>query len=78
MSELLAAWPIALALMATGVFAGILAGLLGVGGGIIVVPVLYFIFQGIGVSTPSSMAIATAASLATIIPTGLSSVLAHY
>ena len=78
MSELLTAWPIALALMGTGVFAGILAGLLGVGGGIVVVPVLYFIFQGFGVSAPSSMVIATATSLATIIPTGLSSVLAHY
>jgi uncharacterized membrane protein YfcA len=78
MTELLDAWPIALALMATGVFAGILAGLLGVGGGIVVVPVLYFIFQGFGVSPASAMAIATATSLATIIPTGMSSVLAHY
>jgi uncharacterized membrane protein YfcA len=78
MTELLEAWPIALALMGTGIFAGILAGLLGVGGGIVVVPVLYFIFQGFAVSAPSAMAIATATSLATIIPTGLSSVMAHY
>lgn len=78
MNELLQAWPIALALMGTGIFAGILAGLLGVGGGIVVVPVLYFIFQGFGVSAPSAMAIATATSLATIIPTGLSSTLAHH
>ena len=37
------------ALAATGVFAGILAGLLGVGGGIAIVPVLFFLFQGFGV-----------------------------
>ena len=34
-----------IALAATGVVAGILAGLLGVGGGIVIVPVLYFLFQ---------------------------------
>lgn len=78
MNELLDAWPVALALMGTGIFAGILAGLLGVGGGIVIVPVLYFIFQGFGVSPPSAMAIATATSLATIVPTGLSSAVAHY
>jgi len=34
-----------LALVAAGMFAGILAGLLGVGGGIVIVPVLFFLFQ---------------------------------
>ncbi len=77
MNELLTAWPIALALIGTGIFAGILAGLLGVGGGIVIVPVLYFIFQEFGVSAASAMSIATATSLATIIPTGISSVMAH-
>ena len=33
-----------LALSATGAFAGMLAGLLGVGGGIVIVPVLFFLF----------------------------------
>lgn len=55
-----------LALASTGAFAGILAGLLGVGGGIVIVPVLFFTFQSLGVSPESAMLIATATSLATI------------
>lgn len=69
--------PTFLALVATGVFAGILAGLLGVGGGIIIVPVLFFLFQGVGVSSESAMLIATATSLATIVPTSISSIRSH-
>ena len=67
-----------LALAVTGVFAGILAGLLGVGGGIVIVPVLYFLFQGFGVSADSAMLVATATSLATIIPTSISSIRSHH
>lgn len=67
-----------LALSATGVFAGILAGLFGVGGGIVIVPVLFFLFQSFGVSAESSMVIATATSLATIIPTSISSIRSHH
>lgn len=70
--------PILLALIAAGTFAGILAGLLGVGGGIIIVPVLFFIFQHMGVSADSAMVIATATSLATIVPTSLSSIRSHH
>lgn len=66
-----------LALVATGVFAGVLAGLLGVGGGIVIVPVLFFLFQGFGVSPESAMVIATATSLATIVPTSISSIRSH-
>lgn len=66
-----------LALIATGVFAGILAGLLGVGGGIVIVPVLFFLFQSFGVSPESAMLVATATSLATIVPTSISSIRAH-
>ena len=64
-------------LIATGAFAGTLAGLLGVGGGIVIVPVLFFLFQGFGVSAESAMPIATATSLATIIPTSVSSIRSH-
>ena len=78
MTELVQAWPIAIALMGVGVLAGLLAGLLGVGGGIVIVPVLYFLFQSFGVSASSAMAIATATSLATIVPTAISSVRAHH
>lgn len=66
-----------LALLATGVFAGLLAGLLGVGGGIVIVPVLFFLFQSFSVSPESAMLVATATSLATIIPTSISSIRSH-
>jgi uncharacterized membrane protein YfcA len=69
--------PAVLALLATGVFAGILAGLLGVGGGIVIVPVLFFLFQSFGVSAESAMLVATATSLATIVPTSISSIRSH-
>jgi len=69
--------PTFLALIATGIFAGILAGLLGVGGGIVIVPVLFFLFQSFGVSAESAMLVATATSLATIVPTSISSIRAH-
>ncbi|PIE40965.1 MAG: hypothetical protein CSA49_05790 [Gammaproteobacteria bacterium] len=69
--------PAFLSLVATGIFAGILAGLLGVGGGIVIVPVLFFLFQSFGVSAESAMLVATATSLATIVPTSISSIRSH-
>ena len=77
-SQLIEQWPIGLALVVTGIFAGLLAGLFGVGGGIVIVPVLYFLLQGFGVSAESAMMIATATSLATIVPTSISSIRAHH
>lgn len=70
--------PIVLALLATGACAGVLAGLLGVGGGIVIVPVLYFIFQTIGISAATAMSVATGTSLLVIIPTSISSIRAHH
>ncbi len=67
-----------LALAATGAFAGILAGLLGIGGGIVIVPVLFFLFQSYGVSPKSAMVVATATSLAIIVPTSISSIRSHH
>lgn len=69
--------PTVLALLVTGAFAGVLAGLLGVGGGIVIVPVLFFLFQSFGVSPESAMVVATATSLATIVPTSISSIRSH-
>lgn len=66
------------ALIGTGIVAGLLAGLLGVGGGIVIVPILYFLFQAFGVTADSAMVIATATSLATIVPTSISSIRAHH
>ncbi|MGH1485868.1 MAG: sulfite exporter TauE/SafE family protein [Cellvibrionaceae bacterium] len=70
--------PIIGGLVVAGMLAGTLAGLLGVGGGIINVPVLYFLFQHFGVEAGNAMVIATGTSLATIIPTSLSSIRSHH
>jgi len=61
-----------------GAAAGLLAGLFGLGGGVILVPALLWLFawQGFPAETVAVTAVAT--SLATIVVTGLSSALAHY
>lgn len=64
-------------LLAIGAFAGVLAGLLGVGGGIILVPAFYYAFQTLGYDSPQLMQICLATSLATIIVTSARSALAH-
>lgn len=69
---------LAAGLLLTGVAAGILAGLLGVGGGIVIVPVLFHIFTSLGIDESVRMHIAVGTSLATIIPTALSSSRAHW
>ncbi|MTI43321.1 putative membrane protein YfcA [Roseibium hamelinense] len=66
------------ALLATGVVAGIVAGLLGVGGGIVIVPVLYYMFTALGLSEDVLMHVAVGTSLATILATGTSSARAHW
>ena len=67
----------ALALLATGAAAGVIAGLLGVGGGIIIVPILFTVFELLDVDKGVSMHMAVGTSLATIIPTAVASVAAH-
>jgi len=62
----------------TGVFAGFSAGLLGIGGGLIIVPILYFAFSTQGYEQQHLMHMALATSLATIIITSISSTLAHH
>jgi len=64
-------------LMAIGAFAGVLAGLLGVGGGIVLVPAFFYAFQTLGYDGPQLMQICLATSLATIIVTSVRSVLSH-
>jgi uncharacterized protein len=71
------AW-LALALLAGGVLTGFLAGLLGIGGGGIVVPVLYEVFRLSGVSDSVRMQACVATSLAIIVPTSIRSVRAHW
>ena len=64
-------------IMVIGAFAGVLAGLLGVGGGIVLVPSFFYAFQTLGYGGPQLMQICLATSLATIIVTSLRSVHSH-
>ena len=66
------------AMLLAGAIGGVLAGLLGVGGGIVIVPVLEAALAFVGVDPSVRMHIAVATSLATIIPTSISSARAHY
>ena len=67
-----------LALAGTGVVAGILAGLLGVGGGIVIVPVLFYVFMLLEIDPAVRMHLAVGTSRAVIVPTSLRSARAHY
>lgn len=67
----------ALLLIVIGGFAGVLAGLLGVGGGIVLVPAFFYAFQTLGYGGPQLMQMCLATSLATIIVTSVRSVLSH-
>ena len=64
-------------LLAIGAFAGVLAGLLGVGGGIVLVPAFYYAFSGLGFDSPELMRLCLGTSLATIIVTSVRSLLSH-
>ncbi|MFO1429264.1 MAG: sulfite exporter TauE/SafE family protein [Candidatus Competibacteraceae bacterium] len=64
--------------MAIGAATGVVAGLLGVGGGLIIVPALAWIFHLHGMPEPVIMHLALGTSLATIIVTSISSVRAHH
>ena len=76
--SLLSLLPLGFALLATGAAAGILAGLLGVGGGIIIVPILFSVLDVMDVNLSVSMHVAIGTSLATIIPTSIVSVVSHH
>jgi len=69
---------LAVAMLATGCVAGVLAGLFGIGGGIVIVPVLELVLAFLGIDPAIRMHIAVATSLATIIPTSISSARAHH
>ena len=78
MPDLATLVPLVAILLAVGAFAGLLAGLLGVGGGIVLVPAFYYLFNGLGYGSDDLMQVCVATSLATIIVTSLRSVLAHH
>jgi uncharacterized protein len=65
-------------LLAGGVATGLLAGLFGVGGGAIIVPVIYGVFGLMNVPEELRMPLSVGTSLAVIIPTSIQSFRAHY
>ena len=67
-----------LLLVLVGAIAGMLAGLFGIGGGVVIVPVLAFVFEHQGVATGALMQSAIGTSLATIVFTAISSIRAHH
>jgi len=70
------AW-LAVAVMAAGVVTGLLAGLFGIGGGAVIVPVLFEVFRLLGVPEEIRMQLCIGTSLAIIVPTTVRSYRAH-
>ncbi|GHD52285.1 hypothetical protein SAMN05216429_106185 [Marinobacter persicus] len=60
-----------------GALAGVMAGLFGIGGGLVIVPALIFSFELQGISTDISAHLAVGTSLATIVFTSISSIRSH-
>jgi uncharacterized protein len=65
------------AMVAAGLVAGFLAGLLGIGGGGVLVPVLYEVFGVIGLDADVRMHVTLGTTLAVIVPTALRSFSGH-
>jgi uncharacterized protein len=74
LSELI--W-LAVAIVIAGVITGLLAGLFGIGGGAVVVPVLYEVFSVLGVPEDVRMQMCVGTSIAIILPTTIRSYLTH-
>ena len=62
----------------TAIPVGFVAGLFGIGGGLITVPFLYYIFGKLGIDQAYIMHLAVGTSFAIIIPTSIVSVLTHH
>ena len=67
-----------LIMVATAIPAGFAAGLFGIGGGLITVPILFYIFGSAGIEPTYLMHLAVGTSFAIIIPTSIVSVLTHH
>jgi uncharacterized membrane protein YfcA len=77
MPELTDLLPMLGLVLVIGAFAGLIAGLLGVGGGIFLVPTFFFAFERLGYASLDLMQICLATSLATIVITSVRSLMAH-
>ena len=71
-------WTIGGPAVAAGVFGGVLAGLLGIGGGVVIVPALYVALSLTDMDRGQIMQVAVGTSLATIVFTSISSAWGHY
>ena len=69
---------LALLVSLSGAIAGVIAGMLGVGGGIVLVPVLFQAFTFLQIDEALRMPLAVGTSLATIIPTSIRSTISHH
>ena len=67
-----------LIMIGTAIPAGFAAGLFGIGGGLITVPILFYIFSTTGIETAYVMHLAVGTSFGIIIPTSTVSVLTHH
>jgi len=63
---------------ASGAGAGLLAGLIGIGGGIVIVPVMYYGLVSAGASADQAAHVPVATSLAAILPAALASSVGHW
>jgi uncharacterized protein len=68
---------LAVAIIVAGIVTGLLAGLFGIGGGAVIVPVLYEVFRLLGVPDDIRMQLCVGTSIAIIVPTTIRSYLAH-
>jgi uncharacterized membrane protein YfcA len=68
---------LAIAVIAAGLFTGVLAGLFGIGGGAVIVPALYEVFRVLNVAADFRMQLCVGTSLAIIVPTTVRSYGAH-
>ena len=71
-------WELFLICLGVGVGAGLLAGALGLGGGVVIVPALIFLFHGLGFPADLVAKMAVATSLSTIMITSISAVRTHH
>ena len=67
-----------LLLLATGIIGGFLSGLLGIGGGMIFVPAIYFCLKAAGIGSEHIMHISVGTSMAVMVSTGISAAYSQY